>query len=124
MDRYPVIERFRAKPGLFGVLRHSVHLGLQLLRSDRTLPVILHGFRIAQIVFDFLFQLRLRYYRIQRRLGIGTILWPNAVTPVNVFYCSLMSYAFCERQRWFPLDYTLLGSVSLRQRERDCADGR
>jgi hypothetical protein len=48
---------------------------------------------------DFLFQLRLRHHCIERWLGIGTLFWPDAVTPVNVLDSSLISYALCKRQR-------------------------
>src|SRR5262249_13887277 len=59
---------------------------------------------------------------IERRFGIGSLFRPDAMTPVNFLYCFLISYAFCERQRWFPLGYALLGSVSLPQRKGDCTN--
>src|SRR6266481_2731506 len=47
---------------------------------------------------DFSFELRLRHHRVERRLGIGTLLWPNPVAPINLFNGSLISYALrnCE----------------------------
>jgi len=42
---------------------------------------------------------RLRYHRIERWLGIGTLFRPDAMTPVNFLNCWLISYALCERQR-------------------------
>ena len=65
------------------------------------MPVILERLRFAQIIFDFLFHLRLRHHRIERWLGIGSLFGPDAVTPVNFLDRSLISYAFCEREvRW------------------------
>ena len=84
--------------GLFGVLRHALHLCLQLFSTKRLLPVILQRLRVAQIVFNFLFQLRLRHHRIERRLGIRTFFWPDAVTPVNFFNRSLISDTISESQ--------------------------
>jgi hypothetical protein len=75
---------------LFRVLRHPLHLGLQLVSSDRLLPVIFQHERVVQITCDFAFQLRLRHHRIQRWLGIRAFFWPDPVTPVNVFDCPLI----------------------------------
>jgi hypothetical protein len=83
------------------VLRHAIHFHLQLLCGDRALPVIFERLRLAQIICDFLFELRLRDHRIQRRLGIRVlpaIAGPDTVTPVNVLDRSLISDAFRERQ--------------------------
>jgi hypothetical protein len=85
--------------GLFGVLRHAIHFGLQFLSSNLLVPVILQRLRLAQIICDLLFQLRLRHHLIERRLGVRTLLWPDAVTPVNVFDRSLISYALCKPER-------------------------
>jgi hypothetical protein len=101
-DNWIVAERckqFAQHVGLFGVLRHAIHLSLQLLGGNRPLPVILQRLRLAQIAFDFLSKLRLRHHRIERWLGIGPLLWPDAVTPVNVFYGALISHAFPEGKR-------------------------
>jgi hypothetical protein len=73
------------------VVRHAIHFHLQLLCGDRALPVIFERLRLAQIVFDFLFELRLRDHRIQRWLGIGALFWPDPMTPVNVFNRALVS---------------------------------
>ena len=56
------------------------------------MPVISQRERVAQIVFNLLFQLRLRHHRIKGWLGIGAIFWPDAVTPINFFDRSLISY--------------------------------
>ncbi|PYJ66664.1 MAG: hypothetical protein DME78_04100 [Verrucomicrobia bacterium] len=85
--------------GLFGVLCHSIHLSLQLLSSDRALPVILQGLGIVQIIRHFLFQLCLRHHRIERWLGIRAlpaIAGPDTVTPVHVFDCALIRHTFFE----------------------------
>jgi hypothetical protein len=87
--------------GLFGVLGHSIHLSLQLLSSDRALPVILQGLGIVQIIRHFLFQLCLRHHRIERRLGILSLLWPDSVTPVHFFDRSLIRHTLFERERSF-----------------------
>jgi hypothetical protein len=81
------------------VLRHAIHFCLQLLGSNWVVPVILQRLRVAQIIFDLLFQLRLRHHRIQRWLGIGTLFWPDTMTPVNFFKRSLINYALSKGQR-------------------------
>jgi hypothetical protein len=83
------------------VARHAIYLSLQLLTSDRALPVIFQRLRLSQIVCDFLFELRFRHYRIQRWLGIGAIFWPDPVTPVNFFDRSLICDALGECERSF-----------------------
>ena len=58
-DKGIVPERFKEFAqhfGLFGVLRHAIHLSLQLLSSDRLLPVILQRLRIAQIILRLSFR--------------------------------------------------------------------
>jgi hypothetical protein len=94
------LKEFAQHFWLLGVMRHSVHLGLQLLRSDWRLPVIPHRLRIAQIVFDFSLQLRLSHHSIERWLGIGALFWPGPMTPVNFLNGSLVSYAVSKRQRF------------------------
>ena len=61
------------------------------------MPVIFKRLGVAQIVCDFLFQLCLRYHRIERWLRIRTFLWPDAVTPVNFLNGALISDAFLKR---------------------------
>jgi hypothetical protein len=94
------LKDFAQHFGLLGVLRHAIHFSLQLLGSNWRMPVIRQYLRIAQIICDFLFKLRLRHHRIERRLEVGTFLWPNAMPPVNLFNRSLISYALCKRQRF------------------------
>ena len=48
---------------------------------------------VAQIACDLGFQLRLRYHGTERWLGIRILLWPDAMPPVNVLNCSLISDA-------------------------------
>jgi hypothetical protein len=84
---------------LFGVSGHAHHLGLQLVSSYRLLPVSLQRLRVAQIAFDFLFDVRLRHHSIERRFGAGVGLWPDPVTPVNVFDRCLIRDALREGQR-------------------------
>jgi hypothetical protein len=79
------------------VLRHAIHFNLQLLSGDRPLPVILQRLRLAQIILDFAFDLRLRHHGVERWLGIRSLFGPDAMTPVNFFDCSLIRYAFCKR---------------------------
>src|SRR5438067_867057 len=52
-------EEFVQHPGLLGVTGNAPYLRLELVRSDRPLPVILQRLRVAQIILDFLLQLRL-----------------------------------------------------------------
>ena len=49
---------FAQHSGLFGVTGDPLHFGLQLVGSDRPLPVIFQRLRVAQIVFHLLFDLR------------------------------------------------------------------
>src|SRR5206468_9209394 len=70
-----------------------------LLSSDWLLPAIFQREGVAQIVCDLVFQLRLRHHRIERRLGSRILLWPNPVTPVNVFDRSLKRDALGEAER-------------------------
>ena len=82
-------------------MRHAIHLSLQLLGRNRPLPVILQRLRVAQIVFYLLLDLRLRHHGIERWLGIGSlpaVAGPDAVSPVNFFNRSLISYALCKSQ--------------------------
>jgi hypothetical protein len=58
------------------------------------LPVIFEGLRFAQVIRDFLFQLRLRHHRVERRFAIGPFFRPDAMTPVNVFNAALINDAF------------------------------
>ena len=53
------------------MLGHPLHLGLELLGSDRPLPVIFQRLRVAQIIFDFLFNLRLDIIASSDGLGSG-----------------------------------------------------
>jgi len=101
---------------LLGVLRHTVHFGLQLLCSDWSLPIVLQGAGLPQIVCDFPFELCLRHDRIERWFGILALLRPEAITPVNFFNRSLMRYALCKGQRSLPM--------SLAQREWNHAHGK
>jgi hypothetical protein len=71
---------------------------LQLVSSYRPVPAILQCLRIAKILCDFLFDVRLRHHFIQRWLGTGVRVWPDAVTPVNVLDRSLVSDALGEAQ--------------------------
>src|SRR5439155_12185572 len=84
--------------GLFGVTGHALHLGLQLLGSDRLLPPLFEQLRIAQVILDLFLDCCLRHHRIERRLWIRTLSWPDAVTPVNVFDCPLIRDAIREAQ--------------------------
>jgi len=45
---------------------------------------------------DFLSQLRRSHQLGERRLGIGALFGPDAVTPVNFFNCSLISDTISE----------------------------
>jgi hypothetical protein len=99
------------------VLRHAIHFGLQLLSGNWLLPVIFERLRLEQIIFDLLFELRLRDHRIQRWLGIGIVFWPDPVTPVNVLDRSLISDAFRERQS--PLE-NFRGRLRAEESEHCC----
>ena len=78
-------KEFAQHPGLFGVPRHALDLSLQLLSRKRALPLIFQRLRVTQVVFDFLFQLRLWHHRIERRLWVRALFRPDPVMPVNVF---------------------------------------
>src|SRR5438132_7605467 len=83
--------------GLFRVLSHAIHLSLQLLSGNRPLPVILQRLRVAQIISQFRFQLRLTYHRIEWWLGIRTFLWPEPVPPVHFLDSSLVGPVLGKR---------------------------
>jgi len=83
---------------LIGVLRYTVHFGLQLLCTDWSLPMVLQGAGLPQIACDFPFDLRLRHYSIKCWLGIGALFRPDAITPVNFFNRPLITYTLCKRQ--------------------------
>ena len=110
------------------MLRHAIQLTLQLLGSDWPLRVILQRLRVAQIVFNFLFELCLRYHLVQRWLGAGVSVWPDPVTPVNVFNSSLMRYALCKREGPLRSFYWCFGTDKSQQRSvydrtyRSCAN--
>src|SRR5215471_14959950 len=80
------------------MLCHTIDLGLQILSSKGPLPVIFQRQALAQILFDFVFQLRLTHHCIQGWLGIAALLWPNAMTPVNFFNRTLVGYTFSKRE--------------------------
>ena len=77
----------------------ALHLGLQLVGSDRPLPVILQRLRVAQIIFHLSLDLRLRHYLVQRRLGAGVRRWPDAMPPIDFLDRPLVSDAVREHQR-------------------------
>jgi hypothetical protein len=95
---------------------HALHLGLQLVSSNGPLPVIVHRLRVAQIIFHFLFQLRLRHNRFQRWLATTALVWPGAMTPVNVFDRCLICNAFCEAQALVPVCIRAEGGVTLQRK--------
>jgi hypothetical protein len=97
-------KHFAQHTGLFGVTGDSLHFGLQLVRSDRPLPVILQRLRVAQIIFDLFLDLRLRHHLIQWRLGAGIRFRPDAMPPVNFLDRPLICDAICKRQRSVPSD--------------------
>jgi hypothetical protein len=83
--------------GLVGVLCHAIHFSLQLLGSDWPMPVSLQRLRVAQVILDFAFDLRLRHHRIKRWFRITTLVWPNPITPVNVLNHALVNDALRKR---------------------------
>src|SRR5262245_50490308 len=83
--------------GLLGVLRHTLHLSLQLICSD-WMSVMLQCERIAQIGCDLVFQLRLRHHSIERWFWIRILLWPDTVSPVDILNSCLIGHTLCERQ--------------------------
>jgi hypothetical protein len=90
---------------LLRVTGNALHLGLELIGSDRPLPVILQRLRVAQIIFDPVLDLRLRHHFIQWRLWIRVCLWPDPMSPVNFFDRPLISDTIRERQRSVLWDY-------------------
>ena len=91
-------KEFAQHLGLFGMLRHALHFSPKLLGHNRPLPMISEQLRIAKIVFDLLFDLRLRHYCAQWRFRAGILLGPNTITPVDFLNSSLVGYAVCESQ--------------------------
>ncbi|PYK25916.1 MAG: hypothetical protein DME52_07455 [Verrucomicrobia bacterium] len=58
------------------------------------MPLVLQRLRIAQIICDFLFKLRLRHHCIERWLGIRALFRPDSMSPVNLLDPALVSCAF------------------------------
>ena len=83
---------------LLRVTRDALHLGLELVRSDRPLPVILQRLRVAQIVFDLLLDRFVRHHFIQRRLCAGICRRPNAMLPIDFLDRVLIRDAIRETQ--------------------------
>ena len=99
-------------------MRHAIHLSLQLLGRNRPLPVILQRLRVAQIILDFAFDLRLRHHGVERWLGIGpfpAIAGPDPMTPINFFNRALISYAICKRQRSLKVPRRRFGLKEIEQ---------
>jgi len=80
------------------VTGHSLHFTLKFASSDWPSPVTGDQLRLAQIIFDFSFDLCLRSHRIKRRLRRTILLRPNPVPPINFLNGTLISYALCERE--------------------------
>jgi hypothetical protein len=103
-DKRIVAERFKEfaqHPGLFGVPRHALDLSLQLLSRKQALPLIFQCLRVTQVVFDFLFQLRLRHHCIERWLAIRALFRPDSMAPVNSLNRPLICYTLWKGQRSF-----------------------
>src|SRR5205807_3155184 len=81
------------------VTGHSLHLSLKFARSDWPPPSLCDKLRFAQIIFDLLFELRLRHDGAERRFGLRIFLRPDAMTPIDFFNRSLISDAISESQR-------------------------
>jgi len=77
---------------------HSVHLGLKLARCDWRPALRCYQLRFAQIIFDFLFELRLRHDGVDGRFGLWIVFRPDAVTPINFLNGSLIGYALRKCQ--------------------------
>ncbi len=69
------------------------------LLSSNGPSVVLQRLRVAQILFDFVFKLRLRHHGIERWLGIRTVFRPRYCDARHVLTGSLISYALCEGER-------------------------
>ena len=83
----------RNDSGLLCVTGDALHLGLQLLRSDRPLPVIFECLRVAEIIFYLLFNLLGRHHLIEGGLRLRILFRPNAMPPINFLNRALVSYA-------------------------------
>jgi hypothetical protein len=94
-------EDFAQHLGLVGVLCHAIHFSLQLLGSDWPMPVSLQRLRVAQVILDFAFDLRLRHHGVERWFGIRALFRPDAMTPVNSLNRPLICYTLWKGQRSF-----------------------
>src|SRR5204862_4619481 len=89
---------------------------LQLVRSNRPLPVSFERSRVAEIICYLLFNLLGGHHLIERWLRLRILFRPNAVPPVNFFKRSLITCALCERQRSLGTRYWRFGTGESQQR--------
>src|SRR5882757_4976718 len=78
-------KEFAQHIGGSSVSSHSLHLSLKFARADWQSPLICHQLRFAKIIFNSLLNLMLRHNRIERRLRPRIVLWPNPMTPIDLF---------------------------------------
>ena len=100
-DKGIVPERFKEFAqhlGLLGVLRHALHLSLQLLSTKRLLPIILQCFRVAQIVFNFFSSSAGGIASSNEGFWIGALFRPNPVAPVLFLNRSLINDTISQSQ--------------------------
>src|SRR5438874_4028016 len=112
---FPRASKISQHLGLLGVTGHTLHLGLQLVSSKRPLPVNLQRLRVAQIILDLPFKVRLRHHRVERWLGAGVRVGPDPMLPVNVFDRSLIRDAIGEAQASARVSICAEGGVILRR---------
>src|SRR4029077_5034184 len=77
---------------------HALHFSLEFAGRDWRLPLICDQLRFSEIIFDLSFQLPFRHNRREWWFLLWIVFRPDAVTPVNVFNRSLISYSIFKRQ--------------------------
>jgi hypothetical protein len=82
---------------LFRVSGYAIHFSLKFDRSDWRSSLLSQQLRLAQIIFDLLFDLTLRDDRFQRRLRPWVFLRPDAMTPAHILNRPLIGYSLRKR---------------------------
>jgi hypothetical protein len=94
-QRREVLPKHR---GVLSILRHPVHLRLELLRLDGPLPELAQGAALPQDVGDLGLEDRPRHHLLEGRLGLGVLFGPDAVGVGHPLQGLLRHYPLPEGQ--------------------------
>jgi hypothetical protein len=107
-------EEFAEGVGILGLLCHPVHLGLELFGLDGPLPELVQCRGFLEIVLHLGFDLCPADHLLERRLGAGIFLGPDAVLVIHPFDGLLGPDAVVEGQ----------GAVGLRGQGHEKENGQ